>query len=315
MKDSMFWIATILYALAIAFAYFNRASEKVVTTVFLGMAALVGAVLAVTIFSSEHGIRKAFSVPIIVHADARLPVEELPYSVLPTFLSIKVRDKLTAHPELFNPQDSFGRNIYHHVLQRAIIFWLEQRYPKTWQVDEFPMTLGEMSGYAFQSRKVPTRLYSESEIAARLSGNTFADMVGPFGGSPQFGLAVPEGTDLTISAPHMDSARGEISSIKLHNRFCTITIDTHFGSSMVGAGSYRMILGMSQEQSQKALKSNQYIVVVSVTFNRFLTGNPEMPNYRKWASDISDGLEAQFSDQVVWSKTRDWLLFHRIAGM
>jgi hypothetical protein len=39
-----------------------------------------------------------------------------------------------------------------------------------------------------------------------------------------------------------------------------------------------------------------------------------MSSYKKWASDITDGLETQFSDQVVWSKTRDWLLFHRVAG-
>ena len=30
---------------------------------------------------------------------------------------------------------------------------------------------------------------------------------------------------------------------------------------MVGAGSYRMLLGTSQEQAQQALKADQYIVI------------------------------------------------------
>ena len=115
-------------------------------------------------------------------------------------------------------------------------------------------------------------------------------------------------------APHLDPARGEVSSVKLNNRFCTITIDTSFGTSTVGAGSYRMLFGMSQVQAQEALKTNQYGVQISATFSRLLTGNPDMPDYKKWVADVTDGLETQFSDEVVWSKTKDWIIFHHIAG-
>jgi hypothetical protein len=117
-----------------------------------------------------------------------------------------------------------------------------------------------------------------------------------------------------VLVPHFDAVQGEISSIKLRNRFCTITIDTRFGMSTVGAGSYRMLFGMSQEKAQEVMKTDQYVVQISATFERLLAGNPEMPDYKKWVTDIADGLETQFSDQVVWSKTRDWILFHRIAG-
>jgi hypothetical protein len=317
MKDLAFIVATVLYGAAMVLAYLNRGSEKVITTLFLGLTALIGSILAVSLFSSEPAIHKAFSVPIIIHADTRLPLEGLPYPVLPMDFAIQAREQLTAHPELLpdTKTDTFAQSVYHHALQRAMIYWLESKYPATWQVDIFPMTLGEMSGYSAQSKQVPSRLYLSAELKALMSANKFADVDGAFGHSGKFGLALPEGTELTIAAPHHDVAQGEISSIKLRNRFCTITIEVRGGMSMVGAGSYRMLLGMSQEQAQQAVKSNQYIVVTSATFSRFLAGNPEMPNYKKWATDIVEGLEAQFSDQVVWSKTRDWLLFHRVAGM
>jgi hypothetical protein len=316
MKDGAFAAVTVLYVAAIIFACFNRDSEKIVTTLWLGVVALIGSTIAVVLFSSERPIHKVFSVPIIIHADTRLPLEGLPYPVLPMDFAIRVREELTAHPDILpNPkEDSFAQSIYHHALQRAIIYWLEEKYPATWQVDVFPSTLGEISGYSFQSRKVPTRLYRPSELKTKLSGNKFADISGMFAGGDKFGLAVPTGTELTVIAPYLDPARGEVSSVKLHNRFCTITIDTSYGMSMVGAGSYRLLFGMTQLQAQQAMKSDQYVVQISATFNRLLTGNPEMPDYKKWVVDITNGLETQFSDEVVWSKTKDWILFHRIAG-
>jgi hypothetical protein len=316
MKDGAFAAVTVMYVAAIIFAYFNRDSEKIVTTLWLGVIALIGSTVAVAWFSSERPIKKVFSVPIIIHAATNLPVEGLPYPVLPMSFAISVREELTTHPDILpNPkEDSFARSTYHHALQRAMIYWLEQKYPATWQTDVFPMTLGEESGYSFQSRKVPTRLYLPSELKTKLSGNKFADIRGVFAGSDKFGLALPKGTELTVVAPHLDPARGEVSSVKLNNRFCTITIDTSFGTSTVGAGSYRMLFGMSQVQAQEALKTNQYGVQISATFSRLLTGNPDMPDYKKWVADVTDGLETQFSDEVVWSKTKDWIIFHHIAG-
>jgi len=56
---------------------------------------------------------------------------------------------------------------------------------------------------------------------------------------------------------------------------------------------------------------NQYSVVEEVTFNRWLTGSPEMPKYKQWATDILTGIQSQFDEQLIWSKTRDWFLLHR----
>jgi hypothetical protein len=318
MRDVLFFVALAVYGLAGTFAFYNRNSEKITTTLLLGVLALISSIFAVAVFSSEPPIRKVFSVPILIHANTKFPVEGFPYPVFPMGFDIQVREKLKAHQELLpDPkEDAFAQGLYHHALQRAIIYWLESKYPASWQVDIYPMTLGEISGYQFQGKAVPSRLYSHAELRRLMSGNLFGDIPGPFGpNGDKFGLAVPPETNIGIVAPHQDKTQGDVSTIKLKNRYSTITIEIRRGFGSAGAGSYRMLFGMTQDQAQSALVSAQFSMVVSTTFNPLLTGNPDMPKYKTWASDITDGLETQFSDQVIWPKTKDWLLFHKVAGM
>lgn len=313
MRDFAVFCATVLYVGAIIWAYMNRDSEKVVTTLFLGVTALIGSLAAVAFFGSEPPIRKVFSTAIMVDAKTCLPFERLPFQAPPSVLTIQAREKLKAHPGLIpDPKtDPFAQTLYHNLLQRSIIYWMEQKYPKTWEAEVFPMNLGESSGYTFQSIDAPSRLYLKEELATKMSGNTFADVAGPFSLSNQFGLAIPKGTELELLAPHRDPTLGEVSVINLRNRFCKIKIETRSAMSMVGAGSYRMLLGMNQDQAQEAIKTDQYTIIISATFNRLLSGHPEMPKYKKWASDIADGLQAQFDERVMWTQTKEWLLLHR----
>ena len=134
MRDSAFILATVLYLGAIIWAYVNRDSEKVITTLFLGVTALFGSLLAVAFFGSQPPIRKVFSTPIMIDAKTHLPFEGLPFPALPTLLTMQARDKQKARPELIPDlkTDAFGQNLYHHLLQRALIAWLEEKYPKTW---------------------------------------------------------------------------------------------------------------------------------------------------------------------------------------
>src|SRR4029077_2860324 len=98
MRDSPFIVAIVLYVGAIGFAYLNRDSEKVITTLFLGVTALIGSIVAVILFSSQPPLHKAFSVPIIIHGYTRLPLEGLPDPLLPMQFAIRVREKLAARP-------------------------------------------------------------------------------------------------------------------------------------------------------------------------------------------------------------------------
>ena len=72
-----------------------------------------------------------------------------------------------------------------------------------------------------------------------------------------------------------------------------------------------MLLNMDQEQAQQAIKTNVYAVIISATFSRVFSGHPDMPKQKKWASDIANGLEADFDERVMWSKSKEWLLLYR----
>jgi hypothetical protein len=135
----------------------NRNSEKVVTTVVLGVAALIGSLIAVALFGSEQPIRKVFSTAIIIDANTRLTIQGLPYASLPMGLAFEAREKLKAHPELLPDikEDSFAQNTYQHLLQRAMLYWLEQKYPGTWKVDVFPLNLGEGLGISSKASLFP----------------------------------------------------------------------------------------------------------------------------------------------------------------
>lgn len=89
MRDALFITVAVLYLIAVLLTYMNRGSEKVITTFGIGLAALIFSIFAVVVFSSEPPTRTVFSVPIIIHADTRLPVEGFPYPILPLDLPLK----------------------------------------------------------------------------------------------------------------------------------------------------------------------------------------------------------------------------------
>ena len=215
---------------------------------------------------------------------------------------IQARDLVQAHPELRDRDDDQGVVLYHHLLQRSLISWIQQHYPTTWEVDTFPLDFGDAHGYMFASKNVPSQVFSGSELSQRLAGNKFASLNGPFG--PNLGLALPLRTTLEIIPPRQDSQVGHMGRIVLKNWYCTIAIETRRASGMRGIGSYATLIGLT-EQQDNAIWTNQYIVIADVAFAKFLAGHPDMPRYRKWASDIISGLVEDFDESVAWPRARD----------
>lgn len=316
------WLAvlTVLVLLVSTGVWFNRGSEKIVTAFALGLAAIVGALVSVLFFGAPEAIHKALSTKVTIdgtsylpadfiglEGTSNLPTDIIQFGAIPDVNVNLARDELRNHPELRAADDTLGMTIYHHLLQRGIVSWLQEKYVKSWETEVFPWDLGENHGYMFTSKSTPSTVYGPEELARRMGGNKFAHLYGPFG--PSDGLAVPPGTELTVT-PHRDKQLGEVGKITLKNRFSIITIETRAADSHLGLGSYALLFGLSQDQSNE-FRANRYFVTIDASFRWFLAGNPDMPKYRRGASDIATGLENQFDERVIWSGVRDYVLLRR----
>jgi hypothetical protein len=226
MRIFLIVIMTVVAAATIIMVVLNRGSERIVTTFLLGLVATLGALMALFFYGADEPIHQAFSSVVMIDTASRLPFERTGFTNIPMTTLIGIRDEIKKHAELRSEVDSNGAMLYHHALQRAIISWLELKYPNNWEADLFPLDFGESHGYAFVGKPGPSRVYRPTELCHTLAGNSFAELVGPFG--PIMGLALPPKTSVKIAAPHQDSQLGQVGLITVANRFCTFTIQTRY---------------------------------------------------------------------------------------
>jgi hypothetical protein len=222
-------------AIVSAGLWLNRGSEKIVTAFCLGLAAMIAASASVLIFGAPEPIHKAFSTKTMIEGQSYIPAEFVGFSAIPLADLLRVRDELTSHPELGEPEDKSGATLYHHALQRALVSWLQQKYLKSWETEILPYDFGEAHGYVFTYKSTPTTNYGADQLTRRMAGNKFAHLQ-PFG--QNLGLAVPPGTEMAITPPHHDERLGEFGKITFTNRYATITIETREAGFQTGVGSY-----------------------------------------------------------------------------
>ncbi len=289
----------------------NRASEKIVGAVIpIGVAAVTGILFSLFIFGAEPPIEEVFASTFTYDADTKMP------SNLPWLWNRRFEDARFApaelfkqRPELFNdPKDKGGDSLYHDLLQRSLVDWIGMIYRGSWQTEilSFESAIGRELRFqpAEATAPAPSKILTTAEIAKLLEGNKFASI--NTGIPPQ--IALPPGATLTISPPQRDASNLETSEIRIRDWFCTISIRTMRSGGIRSIGSYRKMDGISDEESGK-LWTARYIVRFKAEFSRWLSGNPEMPKYKKWARQLADGLKAQFDEETIWRRTRDDYLF------
>lgn len=310
-------IVTIAFGLVTVAAFvlvlLNRASEKILTAVIpIAVAGLVAIYLAVFVFGGEPTTIIVFPASFLYQTETKMPAN-LPHLLVwrrfspALFLPAQLSKK---HPEDFNDTDPPDRvNLYHDLLQRAILDWMSQRYRATWQVE---ITQFDLPNYRSQESAPaativePSKTYSGDEITTLLRGNRFADVHSALAGQ----LSVPRDTVLTVEPPHIDNVVGEIGRISLTNNYCRIVILTQFHSWMLGVGPYGTLAGMSADENSK-LATVTYRVRITIQYSKWRSGNPKMPLYKTWAGGIAQGLQDQFDEQSLWTNAKADYLFQR----
>jgi hypothetical protein len=184
-------------------------------------------------------------------------------------------------------------------------------YRGSWQTEilRFESAIGRELRFQPAPGTEPSKVLTTDEITKLMEGNKFAGINS--GIPPQ--IALPLRATLTIRPPKRDANNFEAGEILIRDRFCTISIRTMESGGVRSIGSYQMLAGISDEANQK-LWTAKYVVRFRADFSRWLSGNPEMPKYKKWARQLVDGLKNQFDEETIWQAVRNDYLFLRATG-
>jgi hypothetical protein len=324
-----FVVLLIIYGASFILVFQNRGAEKIFSAAIpVAVAGLVGILLTVFVFGAVEPISEAFPVAYLLEKDSRIPFA--PIAILPRpesgFTTIGIRDAIQnsndpnsdVHKFLVSGEDqgAFSQRLYQHVLQRAIIEWLELKYPSHWRMEVLPEALAGDIGHMFRAApdadpRDKTQ-FTTLDLQGKMAGNVFAKAEIPIG-PPEWGLALPPGSNIQITAPHRDKSNAYVSTIEIKNRFCSLSIGIQEAFAALGIRGYKSILKLNDQQDSQ-LASVSFVVTVSATFSRLRAGHPQMSAYRKWAEDITAGLKADFDERLIWKRIQEDMIFKHALG-
>src|SRR5260370_26985881 len=184
-------------------------------------------------------------------------------------------------------------------------------YGANWKAEILHFDLPDSREGSYRSTRTDARdvvFLSTAQIQHALEGNPFATV--SVGLPPT--IALPPSTQLRIKVPQNSSDSGEISLV---NNLLTLTIQTTCSQYKHSAGTYAKLVGLSGEEDQ-ALTKVVFLIKIRIEFNRWKSGNPEMPEYRAWTNQFLAEFNDSFDDHVVWARVRnDYLLRRQIEQL
>ena len=102
-------------------------------------------------------------------------------------------------------------------------------------------------------------------------------------------------------------------AIVLKSRMLTMRITMEFLSWQVGLGSYRILLGLSADDSQANFALITYVVRVETVSKGYYQGNPDLPELKSWARQVSDVLQASLDENSRWESVKQMLEARQLA--
>jgi len=310
MRDILVSGAFVLFAalLAVTFwlVYMNRASERVISGALpIALVAIAGVFLTIFVFANEPEIGKAFPVTFFYRADSAAPVSPPSRRYHnDVFLAARLLKSDPAKAD----DGTGGMLLYHHLLQKALFEWIVVQHAGAWDSEQLSFgSGGRMQFRPVRGRAEPSMKLDRATLERLLTGNWFAnDVMMPLG------VTLPPATQIAIRPPSKDTIPD--SETKFTNSICTLTITTTPSQWGVGLGAYQMFTPLSIDESQKLYKHATYIVRAVVSFKGHRIGDPRFPLVKRWATQIIDGLQNEFDEQIVWREARDNFILQQQSG-
>jgi len=319
MKDVVIFGA-LAFAILLTFilVWNNRASEKIVAAVIpVSVAAIVAVLLAILVFGGEATIREDFRTSFVYRMSdktlLKLPwtlAQHTPLAVshpgwiksVPSEFLEDRRDWQDGSMTVLDHVGLMDRELYHHLLQKAIIDVLSKKFK--WHIDapNFNLVRG------------PSKFLSTEEITKLLDGNIFANSVVAWLLPPR--ITLPPNTQVNIVPPtnpeqlHVEGFHtADPSEISFKNEYADVSIRIVPVSWGSGVGRYRDLLELEDPETDFA--NVTFDVIFQCQFSRFRSGHPDMEAYKGWATSMAEELRTRFDDELIWERMKEDYLFSK----
>ncbi len=304
-RITIYVVAAVFFVITGCLAWQNRDSENVATN--LPTALVVGALggLLTLLFGLKTEERShSFSVEYVLEPQTRLPFvsnsfpDGQQYTDAGAWTTSPAWFVLSQFPDVSDnsrtaASDAELEHLYRRVLMRQIIDTLRFTYFKSW--DAGPAHIALPSGgieTIYAAREIrPGRKLTNSELVSQFGGDQ------AFNSKTIEFLNLPPETALTASSSDNENI------LTLRNNFATVTITVTERGVVSGLGVLRAMCRIGFEE-EKGFRRPRYVVSLIANFDRFRSGHPDMPLYKKWV-DVMSGEVKRFDSEPRWNTAKE----------
>lgn len=328
-----------IVSLTLWLAWQNRASTKVKSAIIGGLAAGItgylitipalgipllprlvlvagGTFSAIWIHLKEENKKLEFPAASIYEKSSRNPLEELNETYRDRFTcrtlacpGIFITSRMSADDGTdFDAREEF----YSDVLFRLVVDQLHQSFCNIWDLKAVRSHLPYgILKWEPNEGALPGDFIDRSEFIKLFSDSRALEV-------ERFGLvgdrmSVPKGTRLEGGPEKFGgSSRTCRRWFTLENNFVKVRVDLSWSGGGIGIGELGLLLGISQEESQK-FWTERHDVKLSAKFNRVRSGHPQMPKYQRWVNALFEELQEAFDTSKHIQRGKEWYMFSKLS--
>jgi len=308
LKYSLAIIFCLIFIATFVLLYLNRSSDKILLTVLPALVLGATAALITMIFTLQEDTQKIefsafFTYDKTSHLSLWSTNSSVPMSEQDWATAYLIQEMMKKNPSLVKGTDpnDLGMALYKDVALRIIVETLFQYFGLHWDINlkKLSMPFQNTARYGSFPDSPQPEFLSWGDAKKLFDGHTTFDIEITTTGK----LALPQGTRLVVSE---DTPSHDLpcTTISLTNRFVTVKISVATSGGSQGVGYLAPLLPYTDEQ-KSSYWTSQYLINLSAEFNPLRSGNPDMPRYKRWVSNMFEEIENRLDVRRHWERARE----------
>lgn len=323
-----------ILSMTLLLAWQNRAAEKVKSAIINGLAigttaslitipasgvstwlrlSIVAAVTLTTVLINlkEENKKVEFPSASIYENSSRSPLEELDETYRYRFTCRTLacpRVFITSRISIDDKEADAKDALYFDVFSRLVVDQLYLLFRNIWDLRAIRSHLAYGVFKWEPNEGAPAGDFIDRQEFAKLFPDSRALQVERFSiVSDQ--MSVPKGTHL-VGGSNKFSGGSRVYRrwFTLENHFVKVKVELSWSSGSIGIGELRLLLGMTQEESEK-FWTEICDLKLSAKFNRFRSGHPQMFRYQRWVNELQETFDASRHIQ----RGKEWYMLSKMS--